>query len=120
MSVSNIISNPFPLGLIVPGASFATVSVSILANHVDLATGLYSQVDSIYIHALSGNLTDSIYFMNNALAPDTTAYLNILDVISSGASTSISSGAMNTLQLSQFFVGASSATAGAIVTVKFR
>lgn len=115
-------SNPFPLGLITPGASFSTVSLPITTNVADLATAgsPYSAVDSIYVHALAGNLTDSIYLLNSAAAPDTVAYSNVVDVIASGSSTSIASAGMNTLNLSQFYIGASSATAAALVTVKYR
>ena len=96
--------------------------LSITTNVADLVTAgsPYLAVDSIYVHALAGNLTDSIYLLNSSAAPDTVAYSNVVDVITSGASTSIASAGMNTLQLSQFFIGASSATAGALVTVKFR
>lgn len=117
---TTVSSNPFPLGLITPGASFATVSLPITTNVSDLATSApYGQVDSIYIHAIGTN-SASIFLLNTAAAPDTSAYLNVIDVIANGASTSIASAGMNTLVLSQFYIGASNATDAAIVTVKFR
>ncbi len=120
MSATNVISNPFPLGLVVPGASFASISVPITANYADIATSsVYGAVDTIYVSAPAGNGA-SIYFMNSAAAPDTTAYSNILFVIAKGTSIQIVSSAMNTLMLSQFFIGAAGASDGAIVTVKFR
>jgi hypothetical protein len=76
-------------------------------------------VDSIYIHALAGN-GSPVYLLNSAAAPDTTAYSNVIDVIPAGSSTSIASAGMNTLQLSNFFIGSGDATSGALVTVKFR
>lgn len=121
MALPTFNSNPLPLGLIVPGASFATVSKPITANFPELATSApYGQVDSIYVHALAGNDTGVIYICNTAVQPNTTTYANVVDVIASGASTSISSAGMNTLQLSQFYIGSGDATSGCIVTVKYR
>ena len=121
MSSTNVISNPFPLGLITPGASYATASVAITVNYTDLAlaTSPYYAVDSIYIKALPGN-QGSIYLVNNAKNPDETLYLNVLDVIAAGSFTAITSAAMNTITLGQFYIGADNFTDGAIVLVKFR
>lgn len=117
---TTVSSNPFPLGLITPGATFATISLPITTNFTDLATSLpYGQVDSIYIHAIGTN-SSNIFLLNTAAAPDTTAYLNVVDVITNGASTSIASAGMNTLKLSQFYIGALNATDSCLVTVKYR
>lgn len=117
---TTVSSNPFPLGFVKPGATFATISVPITQNFTDLATSApYGQVDSIYVHALAGNST-VVFLLNTVAAPDVATYLNVVDVIAAGSSTSISSGAMNTLALSQFYIGALNSGDGAIVTVKFR
>ena len=118
---TTVSSNPFPLGLITPGASFATVSLPITNNFSDLATagGPYSSVDSIYVHALSGNGA-AVYLLNSSSNPDVTNYLNVIDVIGSGSSTSIASAGMNTLNLASFYIGAANSTDGAIVSVKYR
>lgn len=121
MSTTKVISNPFPLGLIQPGASFGTVSKAITVNYPDLAltTSPNYAVDSIYIHALASN-TGKIYLCNTAANPDESAYVNVLDYIAIGGFTAITSAAMNTLVLSQFFIGADNSGDGCLVLVKFR
>lgn len=117
---TNVISNPFPLGSIGPGADFATLSMPITNNFPDLGLpGVYGQVDSLYVHALADN-TGVVYLTNNDSAPDTGSFLNVVDFLAAGASVSVSSSAMNTIQLSQYFIGASDDASGAIITVKFR
>lgn len=120
MPTTNVISNPFPLGLITPGATFAFASVAITANLTDLATSaVYGQVDTIFIRALPGN-GGNIYICNSVANPNETTYLNVLDVLPGGASTSFSSSAMNTIQLSWYFIGADNATDAALITIKLR
>lgn len=109
-------TNPIPLGLVIAGASFATVSVAITTNVSALASTF---VDSLYIRALPGN-DGNVYVCNTAANPNETTYGNVLDILAQGASYTNNSSAMNTIRLSDFFIGADNATDGVIVTVRIR
>ena len=113
---TNISSNPFPLGYISPGSSYATISSPITANYTDLSDRV---VDSIIFRGISSS-SGTIYICNTSAPPDTTNYLNVIDVITNGAYSANSSAAMNTIKLSDIYIGASDATSGALVTVRFR
>jgi len=117
MSATNIISNPFPLGKISPGASFATVSTPITTNFSDLAV-LFCDSINIRNHPdSSGN----IYVCNSAAQPDTTLFENVIDVIGPGGSYTNTSSAMNTIgSLGGIYIGADDATSYAVVSVRFR
>ena len=108
MAATNITSNPYPTGILKPGATYATVSIPVLTNLTVTAypgTAAYA----ITIQANSGN-TGNIYVCNTAAAPDETNYLNVLYILTAGQPVSFYSGALNTIDCSQIFIGADSAT----------
>ena len=117
MSATNITTNPFPLGKISPGGSYATTSVPITTNYSDLST---QYCYSLSIRALPGNGTGLIYICNTSAAPDTTNYTNILDVLAAGAVSYVTSPAMDMILLGNYYIGASDGSSAAIVQVEFR
>ena len=105
MSVTNITSNPFPMGILKPGSSYTTASVPILTN-ITLSSTQLQFVRSFLVRAATTN-SGNIFVCNSVANPDTTAYLNVLDIIPPGGTSYASSGALNTIDLSQIWIGAS-------------
>ena len=111
---TTINNNPFPLGVITPGGT--TASIAITNNYSDLSTLL---VDWVQIRAHPSN-SGFIYLCTTAAAPDTSGFANILDVMGGGGSIVITSTAMNTMPLKNLYIGASDATSQAVIMAHVR
>ena len=121
MSATNVVSGIFPLGYIAPGASFASLSKAITANYTDLATStLYGLASIVTIHMVTSS-SGTTYVCNTADPPDTTNYVNVLDVLTGGQTRTYSApSTMNELALANLYIGASDGTTGAMVSVQWR
>lgn len=113
---TNINRAPFPLGLLKPGATFASASVALTVNYADLAV---LSADSVVIQALPGN-SGNIYICSTAATPDLTTYVNVLFVLPAGAYWDNASSALNTVPLGSYYVGGDNADDAAIGQVRFR
>ena len=105
-------SMPFPLGLV---TATAGNPVAITANYTDLGAEL---AHLISIQAAPSN-TGSVWVLNNNLAADKVAYLNVLAVLAPGVTyfPSLSSQSRNMWQPSRFFIDVDLTAEGAFSTI---
>jgi hypothetical protein len=106
---------PFPLGKILPGATFATASVPLTQNiqPVDVAGLPDNNWNGIFIQAHVLNV-GPIYICSNAAGPDLVNYTNILGEVLPGGSFPRGKEWANNRDISKIFVGAGNATDFAI------
>lgn len=116
MAATNINQNPFPLGQIKPGATFASASKAITANYTDLVTAF---ADSVVIQAHPSN-AGNIYVCTTAATPDLTTFVNVLFVLPPGAFWTDASAAMNTIALGNYYIGGANTTDFALVQARLR
>jgi hypothetical protein len=110
---------PTSLGLIGPGASFATLSAALTMNIQPVANDGVTpdnQFNGIWIQALKGNAAD-IYVCNSAAAPDVATYTNVIAILSPGEWLPRVKEWSNTRDISKLFVGALNATDFAIASI---
>lgn len=103
---------PFPLGILKPGASYATVSISVLKNFTSglFATGGIERTffGLLQITAADDN-TGVIYICNSAAGPDTTNYSNVLGIVLKGTTWSLGKEWANSVDLNHIYIGAENA-----------
>jgi hypothetical protein len=110
---------PYSLGLIVPGGTFATVSVPLTQNIVPVAndgTTPDYQFNAISIQAAPAN-TGVIYICNSAAAPDKVGYTNVIYILAKGLVWTRQKEWANNRDISKIFLGADNGTDFAIASI---
>ena len=131
-------SFPYPLGVLRPGANYASASIPLTTNvqpvkvqpvqqpvaALPMGTGLMAEnkFNLLEIRAWAGDGTiaansGAIYLCSNASAPDTTAFTNVIDVIQPGEAWPRSKEWADTIDISTIFIGATNATDFAIANI---
>ena len=103
---------PFPMGYIIPGASYATVSVPLTQNFLPDQLAF----SSIAIQADPDNSADYIYICSDARAPQSNGS-NVIAKLAPGAWLPYSREWGNIFNLNSLFIGATNSTDHAIVSV---
>lgn len=102
---------PFALGKLMPGATYATVSIPLVTNYqpVNQDGTADNQWNNINLQADLNN-SGTIYICNSAAAPDTTAYTNVIGELTAGAWFPRNKEWANNRDISKIFIGATNAT----------
>ena len=114
MADTNFTSNPFPTGLLKPGANYATTNVALLSN---LTMGLQSSNVHSYLVRASNANTGTIYICNSSANANTSTMANVLDVLQGGGTSYATTGALNGIDATQIWIGASDANQSATAEI---
>jgi hypothetical protein len=111
----SLLTNPAPLGKIVPGLAASVLAVTNVAAQI----GANPMVDDIVIQQPSGS-PGHIYICSDANPPDLADFTNVLRELSPGAwySASSGNGKVNGVDSRAYYIGADDAGAYAIGEVR--
>ncbi len=110
---------PFPLGKLLPGADFATLSVPLTENFTPCnSDGVTpdNQFNAITVQAGLDN-TGVIYICNSAAAPDKTGYTNVIQMLTKGQTWGNDKGLACNRGVNSVFIGADNGTDFAIANI---
>lgn len=109
-------SFPYPLGKLLPGGTTASIplTTNIRPTRVDNLGVTRADVNfaAIRVRAHTSNGSALIYICNSAAAPDTTNYLNVIDVLAAGVEwVRTKPPTSNNCDITPIYIGASNGTA---------
>ena len=117
---------PFPLGKIIPGATFAAASAPLTQNYTptDDAGNPIRMFNGVFITAWAGNAAGTvasnsgpIYICSNALAPDLILFSNVIAVLYPGDSFPRSKEWSGNRDIGTLYIGAENGADFAIASI---
>lgn len=122
---TSVMPLPYSLGLVKPGATFATVSVPLTQNIVPVeqdGTTPHRMFSGIFITAFAGagaiaTNTGNIYICNTSAAPDLTNFTNVIAILQPGDIFPRYKEWSNNRDIGILFIGADNADDQALVSV---
>ena len=115
---SSSLTLPASLGIVGPGASFATLSDPLTQNILPVnQDGSPDNLwNSLWIQAVDANV-GTVYVCNSAAAPDLVAFTNVVGILAPGQWYPRTRPFGNSYSLTGLFIGTVNATDGALVVI---